>query len=393
MARAFLLVIDSLGCGSAQDSAQFGDDGADTLGHIAERIPLRMPVLDSLGLGHAAELSRGKPLPGFGAALHPSALYGYGVELSQGKDTPSGHWELAGAGADFTLGYFPPGPHPFPRELVAQIIAAGQLPGILGDCHAAGVALIEELGEEHLRSGKPIVYTSVDSVLQIAAHEDAFGRQRLYDLCERVRELVNPLHIGRVIARPFVGRDRTSFQRTPYRRDYAIPAPQGNILDLAAQSKRAVVSIGKIGDIFGHRHTGEEIKGANDMDLFDRMLVAADRLADGGLLFANFVDLDTDFGHRRNVEGYAAGLERFDSRMAELLPKLRDGDVLIVSADHGNDPTWRGTDHTREHVPIVGLRVGAPGKSIGRRETFADVGASIAAHLRLGPTAQGVSFL
>lgn len=393
MARAFLLIIDSLGCGSAKDSALFGDEGADTLGHIAERVTLRMPVLDSLGLGRAASLSRGKALPGFGAPLREDALWGYGVEVSQGKDTPSGHWELAGAGADFTLGYFPPGAPAFPRDLVAQIVEAGQLPGILGDCHAAGVALIEDLGEEHLRSGKPIVYTSVDSVLQIAAHEETFGRQRLYDLCERVREIVNPLHIGRVIARPFVGSDRATFRRTPYRRDYAIPAPSGNVLDRAAQAQRAIVSIGKVGDIFGHRNTGEEIKGANDADLFDKTLAAMDALPDGGLLFANYVDLDTDFGHRRNVEGYAAGLERFDARMGELLPRLRAGDLLIVSADHGNDPTWRGTDHTREHVPIVGLRPGAGGSAIGRRETFADVGASIAAHLGLAPTAQGVSFL
>jgi phosphopentomutase len=393
MARAFFLVLDSLGCGSAADSAAFGDEGADTLGHIAEAVPLHMPILDSLGLGRAAALSRGKPLPGFGATPRSDAIYGYAREVSQGKDTPSGHWELAGAPADFAFGYFPPGDPAFPRELVEEIVARGKLPGILGDCHAAGVALIEQLGEEHVRTGKPILYTSVDSVLQIAAHEDIFGRQRLYDLCELVRDIVNPLHIGRVIARPFIGTDKSTFKRTPYRRDYGIAAPTGNILDRAAEAGCAIVSIGKIGDIFGHRNTGREIKGAGDMELFDRLLEEAPRLPDGGLIFANFVDLDTDFGHRRNVEGYARGLEAFDARMGQLLPLLREGDLLIVSADHGNDPTWRGTDHTREHVPVVGLCAGSTCAAIGARETFADVGASIAAHLDLQPPARGKSFI
>jgi phosphopentomutase len=272
-------------------------------------------------------------------------------------------------------------------------VREGNLPGILGDCHAAGVALIEELGEEHLRTGKPILYTSVDSVLQIAAHEETFGRERLYRLCETVREIVNPLHIGRVIARPFVGTDRNSFKRTPYRRDYSLPAPTGNILDRAADAGRDIVSIGKIGDIFGHRNAGREIKGADDMDLFDKLLDETPRLPDGGLVFANFVDLDTDFGHRRNVPGYAKGLEAFDARLGQLLPLLREGDLLIVSADHGNDPTWRGTDHTREHVPVVGLRPGMDGCDIGARETFADVGASIAAHLGIAKTIRGNSFI
>ncbi len=383
MARAIFIVLDSLGCGSAHDSASFGDEGADTLGHIAEAIALRMPVLDSLGLGRAAALSRGRPLPGFNAPLHPHALFGYAVETSQGKDTPSGHWELAGAPADFSFGYFSPGSPAFPPALVAAIVEAGNLPGIIGNCHAAGVALIESFGEEHLRTGKPIVYTSVDSVLQIAAHEEAFGRERLYKLCRSVRTIVDPLHIGRVIARPFVGTHAGNFKRTPYRKDFSIPPPYGNILDRAAEAKRDIVSIGKIGDIFDHRNTGEEIKGADDMDLFDRMLPALQQLPDGGLLFANFVDLDTDFGHRRNVAGYAAGLEKFDARMAEVLPLLRDGDLLLVSADHSNDPTWPGTDHTREHVPIIGMLTGALSRSIGRREIFADAGASIADHLGL----------
>ena len=393
MARAFLLVLDSLGCGSAADSSAYGDEGADTLGHIAEQVPLRMPVLDSLGLGRAAALSRGRPVPGFDAQPRADAIWGYCAEISQGKDTPSGHWEIAGAPADFAFGYFPPGTPAFPPELIEAIAREAKIPGILGDCHAAGVALIDVLGEAHLRTGKPIFYTSVDSVLQIAAHEEAFGLERLYELCAIARAHVNLLHIGRVIARPFLGTDKTNFRRTQHRKDFAIPPPAGNILDRAAEAGRAMVSIGKIGDIFCHRNTGTEIKGARDMELFDRTLEAAKTLPDGGLLFANYVDLDTDFGHRRDVKGYAAGLEAFDARVGELLPLLREGDLLLVTADHGNDPTWRGTDHTREHVPIAGLRVGAGGIAAGRRETFADIGASVARHLGLEATKTGTAFI
>jgi phosphopentomutase len=403
--RALLIVLDSLGCGGAEDAQKYGDDGADTLGHIARACasghadvpglrngPLKMPTLASLGLGLAAGASAGTVPPGLEVAA-PQGLCGYGVEQSAGKDTPSGHWELAGTPVPFAFGYFPATDPAFPPNLVAEIISRGQLPGILGDCHASGIAIIDDLGEEHLATGKPIFYTSTDSVLQIAAHEEAFGLQRLYKLCELVRELVNPLHIGRVIARPFLGSDRASFKRTPHRRDYSLQPPQGNILDSAAATGIEVCCIGKIGDIFGHRNTGREIKGRDDMDLFDRMLGEWDAMPDRSLMFANFVDLDTDFGHRRNVSGYAAGLERFDARMTELLPRLRAGDLVVMSADHGNDPTWTGTDHTREHVPILAFGPGIAGGSIGRRETFADAGATIARYLQLAPTTGGTPFL
>ncbi len=403
--RALLIVLDSLGCGGAEDAQKYGDDGADTLGHIARACasghadvpglrngPLKMPTLASLGLGLAAGASAGTVPPGLEVAA-PQGLWGYGVEQSAGKDTPSGHWELAGTPVPFAFGYFPATDPAFPPNLVAEIISRGQLPGVLGDCHASGIAIIDDLGEEHLATGKPIFYTSTDSVLQIAAHEEAFGLQRLYKLCELVRELVNPLHIGRVIARPFLGSDRASFKRTPHRRDYSLQPPQGNILDSAAATGIEVCCIGKIGDIFGHRNTGREIKGRDDMDLFDRMLGEWDAMPDRSLMFANFVDLDTDFGHRRNVSGYAAGLERFDARMTELLPRLRAGDLVVMSADHGNDPTWTGTDHTREHVPILAFGPGIAGGSIGRRETFADAGATIARYLQLAPTTGGTPFL
>lgn len=407
MARALLIVIDSLGCGGAEDAARYGDAGADTLGHIAQACasgaadqpglrhgPLSMPVLAGLGLGLAAQASTGAMPHGLECAS-VTGLWGYAVEQSAGKDTPSGHWELAGTRVPFEFGYFPKSEsgNAFPRELIAQIVARGQLPGILGDCHHSGIAIIDELGEEHLKTGRPILYTSADSVLQIAAHEETFGLRRLYALCELVRELVNPLHIGRVIARPFLGSDRHSFKRTPHRKDYSLQPPQGNIFDCAAHAGIAVVSIGKIGDIFAHRGTGREIKGDDDMDLFGKMLDEWRHLPDRGFMFANFVDLDTDFGHRRNVTGYAAGLERFDQRMMELIPNLHPGDLVMVSADHGNDPTWTGTDHTREHVPVLAFGPDIAAGTIGRRQTFADVGATIANHLGVKRTKDGVPFL
>jgi len=406
MARALLIVLDSFGCGGAADAGAYGDAGADTFGHIAERCaqgradlagtragPLRMPVLAGLGLAHAARASTGSDPAGFDLSRRPGGCWGYGVEQSAGKDTPSGHWELAGTIVPFSFGYFPDACPAFPPELTAAIIARGRLPGILGDTHANGISIIDDLGEAHLATGKPILYTSADSVLQIAAHEQAFGLQRLYDLCTLVRELVDPLAIGRVIARPFVGTCRTDFRRTPNRKDLALPPPQGNILDRAAQDGRAIVTLGKVGDIFAHRNTGWQVKGANDMELFDAMLDAWDDLPDGGFAFANFVDLDTDFGHRRNVAGYAAGLEAFDRRMAELAPRLRPGDLVVFSADHGNDPTWHGTEHTREHAPILAFGPDVSPRPIGRRETFADVGATLARHLDLAPTVDGAPFL
>ncbi len=402
MPRAMILVLDSVGCGGAADAASFGDAGSDTLGHIAEACaqgradrdglrsgPLRLPHLDALGLGLLCEASTGRLPPGLTRPAQPKGQWGFAIETSQGKDTPSGHWEIAGAPATFAWGYFPPANPSFPQDLVDAIVREGKIPGILGNCHAAGVAIIDVLGEEHLRTGKPICYTSADSVLQIAAHEEAFGLQRLYDLCISVRKLCNPLKIGRVIARPFVGSARDGFKRTPRRKDYAIPPTPGNILDIAAGAGRDIVSIGKVGDIFSHRNTGREIKGSGDMELFDKTLTAIDELGDGGFLFANYVDLDTDFGHRRDVPGYAAGLERFDARLPDLLGRLRPGDFVVLTADHGNDPTWKGTDHTREHVPILAFGPDVTPKAIGARASFADIGASVAKHLVIAPPVAG----
>ena len=405
MARAILLVLDSLGCGGAPDAAAFGDEGADTLGHIAEACargaadgaglrkgPLRVPNLDALGLGRACETSTGALPPGLTRNVAPHAIHGCAQEISFGKDTPSGHWEMAGAPLPWRLGYFPDTRPCFPPELVAELVAAAKLPGILGDRHAPGIALIEELGEEHLRTGKPIVYTSVDSVLQIAAHEQAFGLERLYETCRIARKIADRWNVGRVIARPFLGTTRADFARTPNRKDFAIPPPPGNLLDRAEEAGRAVLSLGKIGDIFRHRATGREIKGRDNDALFDALLAEWPATPDGGLALVNLVDFDTDHGHRRDVAGYARALEAFDARLPSLLSILRDDDMLLISADHGNDPTWRGTDHTRENAPIVGLVAGRRGADVGRRASFADIGQTIARHLGLAPVVKGEAF-
>ena len=406
MPRAILLVLDSFGCGGAEDAAAFGDEGADTFGHIAEACyagrgdrpglrqgPLRLPSLEKLGLGLVGEASTGCRPAGFTRSEAPIAQWGYGVEIAPGKDTPSGHWEIAGAPLQAPFGLFPDREPAFPPSLTQALIAEGALPGILGNRHAAGVAIVDELGADHMRSGKPICYTSVDSVFQIAAHEESFGLDRLYDLCRIARKLCDPLHIGRVIARPFIGSAATGFKRTPNRKDLAIPPPPGTLLDHAAAARREIVSIGKIGDIFAHRNTGRELKGAGNKAHFDMVLAAQAALADGGLIFANFVDFDTDHGHLRDVAGYAHCLETFDARLPELFAGLKSDDLVVITADHGNDPTWRGTDHTREHVPILCYGPDLTPGAIGRRASLADIGASVAKHLRLPALQTGASWL
>lgn len=402
--RAILIVLDSVGCGGAEDAHTYGDEGADTLGHIAQACArgeadrqglrkgsLHVPFLQSLGLGQIMAQSTGTA-SSLAAAPEPQALFGYGVETSIGKDTPSGHWEIAGTPVTRPWGYFPNQNPALPASLTEALIKAGALPGLLGLCHASGTEIIDRFGAEHIRTGKPIAYTSVDSVLQIAAHEESFGRQRLYDLCQIARDLCDPLNIGRVIARPFIGPPEGPFTRTPFRKDYAMPPPSHNILDRAVEAGRHVISLGKIGDIFAHRHTGEEKKGPNNHALFDELLAATARLNEGGFLFANFVDFDTEFGHRRDVAGYAAALEAFDARLPLLASRLRPDDVVIITADHGNDPTFHGTDHTREHVPILAFGPSLVPQSIGRRNSLADIAQSIAHYLNLPPVPHGVSW-
>jgi phosphopentomutase len=401
MARAILIVLDSVGCGGAEDAKAYGDEGSDTLGHIAEacalgrgnrdglrRGPLALPRLDALGLGLAIQASTGRPPPGF-ACPEPIGQWGYGVETSRGKDTPSGHWEIAGTPVDFDWGYFPETIPAFPETLTASLIKEGKLPGILANRHASGTTIIETFGEEHVRTGKPICYTSADSVLQIAAHERAFGLERLYELCRIGRRLCDPLKIGRVIARPFVGESAKDFVRTPHRKDFAVPPPDGNLLQRAARAGRAIVSIGKIGDIFAHRDTGTEVKGKSNDSNVDLLLEALKTTPDGGLVFVNLVDFDTEYGHRRDVPGFAACLEAFDARLAEIEAAMRPADFCLITADHGNDPTFKGFDHTREHVPILAFGAQAPAGPIGARSSLADIAETIAAKLGLPQGSHG----
>lgn len=405
MARAFVFVLDSFGIGGAADADKYGDAGANTLGHIAEACaagrgdrdglrsgPLLLPNMVSLGLGEAARIATGSAF-GHGAALRPSSFHGAAQEVSSGKDTPSGHWEIAGLPARFDWGYFPDTIPAFPAALTEAMIREGHVPGILANRHAPGTTVIEDFGEEHIRTGKPICYTSVDSVLQIAAHEEHFGLQRLYDFCKVVRRLCDPLHVGRVIARPFLGESRDTFKRTPNRKDFSVPPPEPTLLDRVIDHGGKVIAVGKIGDIFAHRGISEVRKGAGNMAMFDAALGAMDDAADGDFVFANFVDFDTEFGHRRDVPGYAAALEAFDRRVPEALAKLGAGDLFLLTADHGNDPTWRGTDHTRERIPIAGLAPGLAGGTVGLRPTFSDIGETVAEHLGLAPGGHGTSFL
>ncbi|WP_062110900.1 phosphopentomutase [Aureimonas sp. AU40] len=397
MTRAVLIVLDSFGIGGAADAGAFGDVGADTFGHIqeaaargeADRPGLRaglldLPHMERLGLFHAAGRGRGR---------EPEGLWGRAAEVSRGKDTPSGHWEIAGVPVRFDWGYFPRSIPCFPPELISEIVDDTGIPGILGDCHASGTEIIAALGEESVRTGRPILYTSSDSVLQIAAHEEHFGLDRLYGLCEAARRHVDPLNIGRVIARPFTGESSATFRRTANRRDYSVPPPEATILDRALADGRRVIGIGKIGDIFAHQGVSEVRKGDGNMALFDAMLGAVRDAAEGDLVFANFVDFDMLFGHRRDVPGYAAALEAFDRRLPELEALLRPGDLAILTADHGCDPTYPGTDHTREEVPILGFGPGIAARALGRRETFSDIGESVAAHLGLPAGPHGRSFL
>ena len=405
MGRALIIVLDSVGCGGAADAAAYGDEGADTLGHLAlgcaagkgDRAglragPLSLPALDALGLGLAMRASSGVSPPGFACAT-ASGQWGYGVETSKGKDTPSGHWEIAGTPVDFAWGYFPQTVPAFPESLTAALIAEARLPGVLANRHASGTEIIAELGEEHLRTLKPICYTSADSVFQIAAHEEAFGLERLYEVCRIARRLCDPLAIGRVIARPFVGRSAADFTRTAHRKDFSVPPLPGNLLERAAGAGREVVSIGKIGDIFAHRHTGRELKGHGNGENVDLTLAALGKTADGGLIFVNLVDFDSEYGHRRDVAGFAACLEAFDARLPEIAGMMRADDFCVLTADHGNDPTWRGYDHTRERVPILAFGGGAPAGPIGARATLADIAATVAFKLGLPAGPHGTSWL
>lgn len=389
MPRAILLILDSFGIGGAPDAASFGDEGANTLLHICEAMALKVPNMAALGLGHASALSTGRdPLP----ETPLIGQYGAAREVSRGKDTITGHWEIGGVPLSHEWGYFPHTIPALPQDLIEGIVTRCKLPGLLALSHASGTQVIEDFGEEHIRTGKPIAYTSTDSVLQIAGHEAHFGLERLYEVCRVARDLTYPMRIGRIIARPFLGERPGAFRRTGHRKDFAVTPPAPTLLEVLSKAGRDVISVGKIGDIYAHVGTGREVKVAGNPAFMEATLEGLEMLADGGLLMTNFVDFDTEFGHRRDALGYGRALEAFDAALPVLMSRLKTGDLLVLTADHGNDPSWKGTDHTREQVPVMSYMPGIAPGSFGLRLSFADIGQTIARHLGVGPLGAGTAW-
>lgn len=381
--RVMLIVLDGVGIGALPDAHLFGDEGSNTLGNVARRVQLQLPCLGSLGLGNIA------PLEGIAPAAHPLAAYGKMAERSPGKDTTTGHWEMAGIILDKP---FPVYPNGFPPEVIEEFEKrTGRQ--VLGNKPASGTVIIEELGAEHMATGKPIVYTSADSVFQIAAHEEVIPLEELYRMCRVAREILQGEHaVGRVIARPFIG-EPGNFQRTANRHDYSLVPPSPTMLELVQARGLEVVGVGKISDIYAGRGVTRSLPTKSNMEGVDRTLEAW-RGLEGGLVFTNLVDYDMKYGHRNNVEGFAAALAEFDRRLPELLEVLTEDDLLILTADHGNDPTTPSTDHSREYVPLLiyGKKVRA-GVNLGTRSTFADVGATVADYLGAGALPNGESML
>lgn len=389
MARAFILLLDSFGIGEAPDAQQFGDVGSNTFGHIVDHKPaINLPNLTRLGLVAAAEACGHREFPSLAKPQHIAAQYGHAVEKSFGKDTPSGHWEIAGVPVLFDWGYFPPEYPSFPEALVNTFIKEADLPGIIGNKHASGTTIINELGDEHVATGKPILYTSADSVFQIACHEEIFGLERLYHICEIARRLVDPYNIGRVIARPFTG-SNGNYQRTGNRRDYSTPPPEPTLLEYLKNAGRHVYAIGKVADIFAHQGITHTIKANGNMALFDALLKTTQTANDGSLTFVNFVDFDSKYGHRRDIDGYAGALEALDMRLPEFEAMLQPDDIAIITADHGCDPSMPGSDHTRECIPVLIFGPRVKSGNIGQRETFSDIGQTIAQHLNIEPLKNG----
>lgn len=406
MARVFIFLLDSFGIGGAPDAAKFSDEGANTFGHIADHCaggaadrenfrkgPLNIPNLVELGLLHAAHMATGTTPVGMDKNMAPVGMYGCASEISNGKDTPSGHWEMMGVPVLFDWGYFGQGDNAFPEDLLSSICQKAGLTGTLANCHASGMKIIKEFGLEHIRTGQPICYTSADSVFQIAAHEEHFGLDALYELCETVRKLIDPLNIARVIARPFTGETPQKFSRTGNRRDYSVKPPKATLLKRLDDAGKHVIGVGKISDIFAHDGVNTSYKANGNSAIFDAALRTFDTLKEGGLAFANFVDFDMVYGHQRDVAGYAKALEDFDKRLPEVARKMRPSDMVIITADHGCDPTWRGNDHTRERIPVLAFGGKIKSRSIGIRESFSDIGATAADFLGMEADEHGVSFL
>jgi len=382
--RVCLVVLDGAGIGEMPDAAAWGDAGADTLGNILRTRPVRLPNLQRMGLGNIRELE------GVPAATSPSGSYGKCALRSNGKDTTTGHWEMAGIVMEQAFPTFPSG---FPRAVIDRFVAETGVPGVLANVPASGTEIIKEFGEEHLRTGKPIVYTSADSVFQIAAHEELVPIEGLYEWCLAARRILDGENqVGRVIARPFLGTDASDFWRTENRHDYAVPPPGDNLLPLLAEAGLDVVCIGKIASIYDGVGVTRDLTAKNNGKAIDQTVAALNERS-RGLIFSNLVDFDMLYGHRRDAEGYARALENFDERLPEIFNAMGDSDLLILTADHGNDPTFRGTDHTREYAPLLVYgRNAKPGVNLGTRGSLADIGQTVAANFDLKLSA-GKSFV
>lgn len=382
--RVCLVVLDSAGIGEMPDAAAWGDAGSNTLGHILESRKVDIPNLQALGLGNIA------PLKGLAAVESPTGAYGKCTLKSDGKDTTTGHWEMAGI---ILKQGFPKFPEGFPPRIIDEFVAQAKVPGVLGNIPASGTEIIKDLGEEHIRTGKPIVYTSADSVFQIAAHEEVVPIDRLYEMCGIARNILHgDDEVARVIARPFLGETADTFKRTENRHDYAVPPPSGNLLPLLKDSGRDVVCIGKIASIYDNLGVTEDLTAKNNDQIIDVTIQALNDDSHG-IIFSNLVDFDMLFGHRRDVEGYAKALEHFDARLPEIIAAMRDDDLLIMTADHGNDPSYPGSDHTREYVPLIACgKYAKQNVGLGTRQSLSDIGQTIAENFDR-KIADGISFL
>ncbi|WP_199611105.1 phosphopentomutase [Flocculibacter collagenilyticus] len=399
MARAFILVTDGFGIGHAPDAEQFGDVGANTFLHLkekfeqAEQRELDIPVLTKLGLMKAASGAANQTVTNQYADQPVIGAWGYAAEISSGKDTPSGHWEMMGVPVLYDWGYFHEKQNSFPQEFIDAFCEKAGVDGILGNCHASGTDIIKRLGEEHNATGKPICYTSADSVFQIACNESHFGLERLYEICEIAYELLKPYNIGRVIARPFIGETALEFERTGNRRDYSVLPPEPTLLDKAAENGQEVVSIGKIADIYAHQGITQKFKATGLEALMDTAQQQITDAPDKSIVFTNLVDFDQNFGHRRDPVGFARALEYFDGRLGHFIDAMHEDDLLFIISDHGCDPTWPGTEHTREFVPMLAYGKKITAAELGHRKTFADLGQTLAELFTLSPMNHGESFL
>jgi phosphopentomutase len=381
--RIVLIVLDGAGIGEMPDAPEWGDAGSDTLGHILESRKLLLPNLQRYGLGNIRPLLNIPPLG------QPEGSYGRCALRSNGKDTTTGHWEMAGIILEKA---FPTYPNGFPAEIIDQFISMTGVPGILGNVPASGTEIIKELGAEHVKTGKPIVYTSGDSVFQIATHEEVVPLNRLYEICETARRLLDGKHrVGRVIARPFLG-ENGSFFRTENRHDYAVPPPRENLLVALDDEGFDVVCIGKIASIYDSNGVTQDLTAKNNEKAIHQTIDAL-KAKSRGLIFSNLVDFDMLYGHRRDTEGFARALEHFDSSLPEIESAMNDDDLMIITADHGNDPTFRGSDHTREYAPLLVYgKTAAPGVDLGIRNSLSDIGQTIAENFGVRLIA-GESFL